>query len=130
MTMCPTVCLTFSTCNATCTMLTMKSVLTCSICSSIKLHGAPTKRTRTIQRVVSTLITLEISEDLPSCLDMSLRTVTRLLRVSGKILINNFNSWDKCDKGLKCTKCHTTVERLYHPDKYKRIFCDVRYYHS
>ena len=22
-------------------------------------------------------------------------------------------------------KCHTTVERLYHPDKYKRIFCDV-----
>ena len=34
-------------------------------------------------------------------------------------------SWDKCDKGLKCNKCHTTVERLYHPDKYKRIFCDV-----
>lgn len=33
--------------------------------------------------------------------------------------------WDKCDKGLKCNKCHTTVERLYHPDKYKRIFCDV-----
>jgi hypothetical protein len=32
--------------------------------------------------------------------------------------------WDKCDKGLKCSKCHTTVERLYHPDKYKRIFCD------
>lgn len=32
--------------------------------------------------------------------------------------------WDKCEKGLKCTKCHTTVERLYHPDKYKRIFCD------
>jgi hypothetical protein len=34
--------------------------------------------------------------------------------------------WDKCDKGLKCNKCHTTVERLYHPDKYKRIFCDVK----
>jgi len=32
--------------------------------------------------------------------------------------------WDKCEKGLKCNKCHTTVERLYHPDKYKRIFCD------
>ena len=26
--------------------------------------------------------------------------------------------------GLKCSKCHTTVERLYHPDKYKRIECD------
>lgn len=40
--------------------------------------------------------------------------------------INKLNNrWDKCDKGLKCNKCHTTVERLYHPDKYKRIFCDV-----
>ena len=38
---------------------------------------------------------------------------------------NNYFSWDKCEKGLKCNKCHTTVERLYHPDKYKRIFCDV-----
>lgn len=33
--------------------------------------------------------------------------------------------WDKCSGGLKCNKCHTTVERLYHPDKYKRIYCDV-----
>jgi hypothetical protein len=35
--------------------------------------------------------------------------------------------WEKCEKGLKCNKCHTTVERLYHPDKYKRIFCDVTF---
>lgn len=33
-------------------------------------------------------------------------------------------SWDQCPKGLKCGKCHTTVERLYHPDKFKRISCD------
>lgn len=33
-------------------------------------------------------------------------------------------SWDQCPQGLKCQKCHTTVERLYHPDKYKRISCD------
>lgn len=39
----------------------------------------------------------------------------------------NIYRWDKCDKGLKCNKCHTTVERLYHPDKYKRIFCDVSF---
>ncbi len=32
--------------------------------------------------------------------------------------------WDKCPNGLFCKKCHTTVERLYHPDKYKRINCD------
>lgn len=32
--------------------------------------------------------------------------------------------WDKCPRGIKCSKCHTTVERLYHPDKYKRIMCD------
>ncbi len=32
--------------------------------------------------------------------------------------------WDKCEKGIMCNKCHTTVERLYHPDKYKRIYCD------
>ena len=32
--------------------------------------------------------------------------------------------WDKCPNGILCGKCHTTVERLYHPDKYKRIFCD------
>lgn len=40
------------------------------------------------------------------------------------------NSWDKCEKGLKCNKCHTTVERLYHPDKYKRIFCDVNKFNN
>ncbi len=33
-------------------------------------------------------------------------------------------SWAQRPKGLKCPKCHTTVERLYHPDKYKRISCD------
>lgn len=32
--------------------------------------------------------------------------------------------WDACPLALKCPKCHTTVERLYHPDKYKRIQCD------
>jgi hypothetical protein len=32
--------------------------------------------------------------------------------------------WDLCPSGLRCGKCHTTVERLYHPDKYKRIQCD------
>ncbi len=32
--------------------------------------------------------------------------------------------WDKCPNGVLCPKCHTTVERLYHPDKYKRIYCD------
>ena len=24
-----------------------------------------------------------------------------------------------CPNGILCNKCHTTVERLYHPDKYK-----------
>lgn len=40
--------------------------------------------------------------------------------------INNTGEygWEKCPKGLLCDKCHTTVERLYHPDKYKRINCD------
>ena len=38
--------------------------------------------------------------------------------------LTNGIGWDKCPKGLKCNKCHTTVERLYHPDKYKRIMCD------
>ena len=36
----------------------------------------------------------------------------------------NGTGWDNCPKGIKCGKCHTTVERLYHPDKYKRIMCD------
>ena len=36
----------------------------------------------------------------------------------------NGQGWDTCPRGLKCGKCHTTVERLYHPDKYKRIMCD------
>ena len=33
-------------------------------------------------------------------------------------------SWEQCPKGLLCDKSHTTVERLYHPDKYKRVNCD------
>jgi hypothetical protein len=33
-------------------------------------------------------------------------------------------SWELCPNGLLCDKSHTTVERLYHPDKYKRINCD------
>jgi len=33
-------------------------------------------------------------------------------------------SWELCPNGLLCNKSHTTVERLYHPDKYKRINCD------
>lgn len=32
--------------------------------------------------------------------------------------------WELCPNGLLCNKCHTTIERLYHPDKYKRIYCD------
>jgi len=36
----------------------------------------------------------------------------------------NSQGWEMCPKGLFCNKCHTTVERLYHPDKYKRIYCD------
>jgi hypothetical protein len=32
--------------------------------------------------------------------------------------------WELCPNGLFCAKSHTTVERLYHPDKYKRINCD------
>jgi len=38
--------------------------------------------------------------------------------------INIVDRWEHCKNGIKCTKCHTTVERLYHPDKYKRISCD------
>jgi len=34
------------------------------------------------------------------------------------------SGWEQCPQGLLCNKCHTTVERLYHPDKYKRIYCD------
>lgn len=37
---------------------------------------------------------------------------------------NSEFGWELCPKGLLCNKCHTTVERLYHPDKYKRIYCD------
>lgn len=37
---------------------------------------------------------------------------------------NNDSGWEQCSDGLLCDKCHTTVERLYHPDKYKRTFCD------
>jgi hypothetical protein len=37
---------------------------------------------------------------------------------------NSEYGWEQCPKGLLCNKCHTTVERLYHPDKYKRIYCD------
>ena len=37
---------------------------------------------------------------------------------------NSEFGWEMCPKGLLCNKCHTTVERLYHPDKYKRIYCD------
>ena len=42
-------------------------------------------------------------------------------------MANNQNpdiGWEQCPDGLNCKKCHTTVERLYHPDKYKRINCD------
>lgn len=38
--------------------------------------------------------------------------------------LQNGMGWDYCKRGIKCAKCHTTVERLYHPDKYKRIECD------
>ena len=38
--------------------------------------------------------------------------------------LQNSLGWDYCERGIKCGKCHTTVERLYHPDKYKRIECD------
>jgi len=39
-------------------------------------------------------------------------------------VLQHSHSWDTCPKGLKCGKCHTMVERLYHPEKYKRIACD------
>jgi hypothetical protein len=32
--------------------------------------------------------------------------------------------WELCPRGLFCPKCHTTVERLYHSEKYKRVYCD------
>lgn len=38
--------------------------------------------------------------------------------------LQNGMGWDYCENGIKCNKCHTTVERLYHPEKYKRIECD------
>jgi hypothetical protein len=37
---------------------------------------------------------------------------------------NSERGWEQCPNGLLCNKCHTTIERLYHPDKYKRIYCD------
>ena len=37
---------------------------------------------------------------------------------------NSDKGWELCPSGLLCNKCHTTIERLYHPDKYKRIYCD------
>ena len=33
-------------------------------------------------------------------------------------------TWELCPEGLLCKKCHTTVEKLYHPDQYKRKNCD------
>jgi hypothetical protein len=33
-------------------------------------------------------------------------------------------TWELCPNGLLCKKCHTTVEKLYHPDQYKRKNCD------
>jgi hypothetical protein len=82
-----------------------------------------------IQKVVSMLITWETSEDRLMYSNICQRTVrlwSRGLGNSYLIWITLFR-WDKCENGLKCNKCHTTVERLYHPDKYKRIFCDVRW---
>ena len=38
--------------------------------------------------------------------------------------LQNGIGWDQCQRGVKCNKCHSTVERLYHPEKYKRIECD------
>lgn len=34
------------------------------------------------------------------------------------------DGWESCPRGLKCFKCHTMVERLYHPEKYKLVPCD------
>lgn len=80
-----------------------------------------------IQKAASMLTILVISDDLLIFLSTCQKIVKLSSKESGiKILFNLLlNRWDKCDKGLKCNKCHTTVERLYHPDKYKRIFCDV-----
>ena len=83
------------------------------------------------QRVVSTHTIQETSGDHLKFLNICLKTVRHLSKELGNIdkynLIDEYR-WDKCDKGIKCNKCHTTVERLYHPDKYKRIFCDVYIY--
>ena len=38
--------------------------------------------------------------------------------------LNTDSGWEMCPNGILCNKCHTTVERLYHPDKYKRVNCD------
>ena len=79
------------------------------------------------QRVAFTLTILETSEDLRRFSSIFLRTVKLSLKGSGNKKIYICYRWDKCEKGLKCNKCHTTVERLYHPDKYKRIYCDVSF---
>lgn len=86
-----------------------------------------------ILRAASTLIILGTSEDLLMFSSTFLKTAILLSKELGKLFSSGRSlrsysiliRWDKCDKGLKCNKCHTTVERLYHPDKYKRIFCDV-----
>ena len=35
---------------------------------------------------------------------------------------------EECAKGKNCQLCHSTVERLYHPSKYKALACEVYYY--
>ena len=32
---------------------------------------------------------------------------------------------EECAHGKMCENCHTTVERLYHPVKYKTLACEV-----
>jgi hypothetical protein len=41
-------------------------------------------------------------------------------------LKNKGESWENCPKGLECDKCHSTFERLYHPCKYKLVYCEKR----
>ena len=36
----------------------------------------------------------------------------------------NYEGWFICPNGILCKKCHTKVEKLYHPDNYKKISCD------
>lgn len=100
------------------------------ICSNTSPVGARIRKTRMTRKAASMLITQETLEDLQTYLNIFLRIAILLSRALGKILMNiKICRWDKCERGLKCNKCHTTVERLYHPDKYKRIFCDVCYFH-